>query len=56
MDGVITRYGWVCPKCGNVYAPFVVQCTTCGVGKEPKRTVEKKSTAEGKQLLTEVTP
>jgi len=21
--------GWVCPKCGNVYAPSVPQCTEC---------------------------
>lgn len=22
--------GWVCPKCGNVYAPWVVMCPLCG--------------------------
>lgn len=21
--------GWVCPKCGMVYAPWVVSCTQC---------------------------
>ena len=21
--------GWVCPKCGNVYAPFVSKCVRC---------------------------
>lgn len=21
--------GWVCPKCGNVYAPFVAMCGAC---------------------------
>ena len=23
--------GWVCPKCGNVYAPYVFKCTVCPV-------------------------
>lgn len=22
--------GWVCPKCGRVYAPFVMSCQPCG--------------------------
>lgn len=21
--------GWVCPKCGSVYAPFVMKCEQC---------------------------
>lgn len=24
--------GWVCPKCGRVYAPFVATCHPCNVG------------------------
>ena len=24
-------YGWVCPKCGNVWSPTTVQCHTCAV-------------------------
>lgn len=24
-----TEYGWVCPKCGKVYAPDVKECFTC---------------------------
>jgi len=39
MDGVVAQYGWVCPKCGTVYAPFVMQCLTCGVAKNPKEEV-----------------
>jgi hypothetical protein len=23
------QYGWVCPKCGGVYAPFVMECHRC---------------------------
>lgn len=23
------EYGWICPKCGGVYAPFMPQCTKC---------------------------
>lgn len=26
-----TMYGWQCPKCGQVYAPFVSKCDTCVV-------------------------
>ena len=22
-------YGWVCPKCGNVWSPFTSQCGNC---------------------------
>ena len=22
-------YGWVCPKCGNVWSPFTSQCSNC---------------------------
>jgi rubrerythrin len=21
--------GWICPKCGSVYAPFVAECAVC---------------------------
>lgn len=21
--------GWICPKCGHVYAPFVAECIHC---------------------------
>lgn len=24
------QYGWVCPKCGRVYAPFIPSCSYCG--------------------------
>lgn len=23
------RQGWMCPKCGNVYAPFIPECSNC---------------------------
>ena len=22
--------GWECPKCGRVYAPWMIECTKCG--------------------------
>lgn len=25
------RYGWVCPKCGNVWSPTTAQCNTCAI-------------------------
>lgn len=25
----MTSTGWICPKCGRVYAPFWGQCTVC---------------------------
>lgn len=25
----IIMYGWVCPKCGNVWSPFTSQCGNC---------------------------
>lgn len=24
-------YGWVCPKCGNVWSPTTAQCNTCAI-------------------------
>lgn len=26
-----TNYGWICPKCGHVYAPHVNECSKCNV-------------------------
>ena len=25
----IIRYGWVCPRCNNVYNPDTITCTKC---------------------------
>lgn len=27
--------GWVCPKCGNVYAPHVTECLECNRNVSP---------------------
>lgn len=28
--------GWICPKCGRVYAPFIPECQHCNCNKEVK--------------------
>lgn len=28
-----SNYGWECPKCGKVYAPFISECRFCNVEK-----------------------
>lgn len=35
----LSRYGWVCPKCGRVYAPQVILCAYCNkkIKKEKKK-------------------
>lgn len=35
----LSRYGWVCPKCGRVYAPQVTLCAYCNkkIKKEKKK-------------------
>lgn len=25
----VSQYGWICPKCNNIYSPFVEQCYEC---------------------------
>lgn len=30
FPGLGTPQGWVCPKCGRVYAPWVYTCAPCG--------------------------
>lgn len=29
-DNIFAQKGWICPKCGRVYAPFMPSCTYCG--------------------------
>ena len=33
----MVNYGWVCPKCGRVYAPNQEMCLYCGGGSVPKQ-------------------
>lgn len=25
------QYGWICPKCGSVFAPHISQCPNCSI-------------------------
>ena len=29
VEAELPKYGWVCPKCGKVYAPDVKECSNC---------------------------
>ena len=35
INGYMTgyNYGWICPKCGRVYGPFVQECSACNFDK-----------------------
>ena len=35
--------GWICPKCGSVYAPFVAECRFCTGGNTATRTYSSNS-------------
>lgn len=35
---IIMNYGWLCPKCGRVYAPTQMMCLYCGGGKQTDST------------------
>ena len=34
----MVNYGWICPKCGRVYAPTQTMCLYCGGGSISKQT------------------
>lgn len=34
----MVNYGWICPKCGRVYAPTQTMCLYCGGGSILKQT------------------
>jgi hypothetical protein len=45
------REGWVCPKCGNVYAPFVEECFKCNPVEHVKITYNNSDTADDGSML-----
>ena len=46
---VTGQYGWICPKCGRVLAPFVPECPCRGQGPETWTTT---STSSGNKTIT----
>jgi uncharacterized OB-fold protein len=40
------KQGWVCPMCGNVYAPTVEKCSDC-----KDKTVQKEGADKKKEVL-----
>lgn len=47
ITDIDANQGWVCPKCGKVYAPWVSECSRCGVEKEIKSTPKLVPTVYG---------
>lgn len=48
MDNMLNLKGWICPKCGNVYAPFTRECYNCNSMKERiKKTNNSPTDASG---------
>ncbi len=36
----MSNNGWICPKCGNVYAPFMMECKSCNKIASPNLPLE----------------
>jgi len=35
----MTNTGWICPRCGNVYAPFWFSCDKCNQENKSKQSL-----------------
>jgi hypothetical protein len=35
--------GWICPKCGSVYAPWVAECDKCNKNRTERTSYEYKT-------------
>lgn len=38
FNGMFGQQGWICPKCGRVYSPYIQMCPYCG-GKNSHNTI-----------------
>lgn len=54
-DNIITSdkwdYGWVCPKCGRIYAPTHKQCFYCSNDSDDSETKEQVETEDKTEII-----
>ena len=53
-DTMFAPQGWVCPKCGRVYSPFIPMCLYCGDKGNVTVTTDTKTAVEAFERASEV--
>ena len=53
-DTMFAPQGWVCPKCGRVYSPFMPMCLYCGDEVNVTVTTDTKTAVEAFERASEV--